>query len=189
MHIFDILLICVGLSMDNMAVAAASSCGKTVYSLKTSFKVALIFCLTGVICLLLGWFGGHYLEKYIGFWDHWVSFFVLLYIGGKMILNFFKSKDIETFSSYNLTNTRTLLILALATNIDVFAIGLTLSFYEVSLLLILAVLILCVCLFTLFGFTLGKKLGLIFGKRAELVGGLILVGIGIKILAQGLLSV
>ena len=189
MHIFDILLICVGLSMDNMAVAAASSCGKTVYSFKTSLKVALLFCLLGIVCFLFGWFGGHYLERYISFWDHWVSFFILLYIGGKMILNFFKKENRESCSSYNLTNTKTILILALATNIDVFAIGLTLSFYEISLRLVLSVLILCICLFTLFGFVLGKKLGLIFGKRAELMGGLILVGIGIKILVQGLLSV
>ena len=189
MHIFDILLICVGLSMDNMAVAAASSCGKTVYPLKISFKVALVFCMTGIICMLAGWFGGHYLDRYIGYWDHWISFFVLLFIGGKMILNFFKSKDMENCSVYNLTRTTTLLILAIATNIDVFAIGLTLSFYQISLVIVLSFLILCVCSFTLFGFILGRKLGILFGKRAELVGGLILVSIGIKILTQGLLSV
>jgi putative Mn2+ efflux pump MntP len=189
MNIFDVLFICIGLSMDNMAVAAASSCRGKYYPLKTNFKVASVFCLTGIICLLLGWFGGLYLEKYISFWDHWVSFFILLYIGGKMVLSFLKPEETAEFRTYDLTKIKTLVMLALATNIDVFAIGLTLSFYKVSLLLVLAVLTLCVCLFTLLGFTLGKKLGILFGKKAELIGGIILIIIGFKILIQGLLSV
>ena len=70
MNIFDILLICIGLSMDNMAVAIASSCTAKAASAKHNYKVALIFCLTGLICLLLGWYGCLYLEKYISMWDH-----------------------------------------------------------------------------------------------------------------------
>lgn len=187
MGFFDILLISVGLSMDNMAVAAASSCGSKSYPFKVSLKVAFTFCLTGVICLLLGFFGGTYLEKYISAWDHWLSFFILVYIGGKMTLNFFKKEESAT-CTYDLLKTKTLAMLALATNIDVFAIGLTLAFYQPSLALVLFVLSSCIICFTLLGFFMGKKMGLIFGKKAELIGGVILLIIAFKILIQGMLS-
>lgn len=188
MGFFDILLISVGLSMDNMAVAAASSCGSKNYPLKVSIKVALSFCLTGIICMLLGWFGGTYLEKYISAWDHWVSFFILIYIGGKMVLNFIKAEQVSA-STYNLLKTKTLIMLALATNIDVFAIGLTVAFYNPSLPLVLAVLSICIVIFTLFGFFMGRKMGAIFGKKAELIGGVILIVIAIKILLEGVFNV
>lgn len=188
MNIFDILLICIGLSMDNMAVAIAGSCTAKAVPSKHKYKVALIFCLTGLICLLLGWYGGLYLEKYINLWDHWASFFILGYIGGKMILNFFKTKDFSA-NCYDLSKAKTLFLLALATNIDVFAIGLTLSFYKVSLIFIAVFLSFCILCFTLIGFFAGKKLGLVFGKKAELIGGVLLIFIGFKILIQGLLSV
>ena len=188
MGFLDILLISIGLSMDNMAVAAASSCGSRDYSFKASLKVAVSFCLTGLICLLLGWFGGTYLEKYISSWDHWLSFFILIYIGGKMILSFFKPSQVDT-CAYNLMKTKTLIGLALATNIDVFAVGLTLAFYNTSLVLVLSVLSVCIIVFTLLGFFMGKKMGALFGKKAELIGGVILLIIAIKILIQGLLGV
>ena len=187
MNIFDILLISVGLSMDNMAVAIASSCGNKKDSAGKKYKVALTFCLTGVVCLLLGWYGGVHLEKYIQAWDHWVSFFVLLYIGGKMVLNFIKGEESPN-ASCDFSKIKTLFIMALATNIDVFAIGLTLSFYKVSLAFVLFCLSVCIILFTLLGFSMGKKMGLVFGKRAELFGGIILIVIGLKILIQGVLS-
>lgn len=185
MGIFDILLISVGLSMDNMAVAAASACGSKSYPLKVSIKVAFTFCLTGLICLLLGFFGGTYLEKYINSWDHFVSFFILVYIGGKMILSFFKKEQIAT-NTYDLLKTKTLVMLALATNLDVLAIGLTLAFYKVSLPLVLAVLSVCIISFTLLGFFMGKKMGALFGKKAELIGGVILIIIALKILLEGI---
>lgn len=186
MAFFDILLISIGLSMDNMAVAAASSCGSKNYSFKISIKVAVSFCLTGLICLLLGFFGGTYLEKYISSWDHWASFLILVYIGGKMVLNFFKPSQV---ACYDLLKTKTLIGLALATNIDVFAISLTLAFYQTSLSLVLAILSICIIIFTLMGFFMGRKMGAIFGKKADLMGGIILIVIGTKILIQGFLSV
>ena len=182
MGILDILLISIGLSMDNMAVAAASSCGSTAYPLKASIKVAISFCWVGLICLLLGWFGGTYLEKYISSWDHWVSFFILTYIGSKMILSFLKKSSV---CSCNLLKTKNILMLALATNIDVFAIGLTLAFYKASLTLVLLILSFCIVFFTLFGFFMGKKMGSFFGKKAEFIGGIILIIIAVKILLQG----
>ena len=188
MGILDILLICTSLSMDNMAVAIVHSCKGKQSPLGLNLKVALIFCLTGIACLLLGWYGGIHLEQYISFWDHWVSFFILFYIGGKMILNSLRQK--EPFGCCDeLIKTKVLFILALATNIDVFAIGLTLAFYKVSLILVMAILSVCILSFTLAGFFIGKKMGFLFGKKAELFGGFVLMAIGLKVLIQGLLAV
>lgn len=187
MGFFDILLVSIGLSMDNMAVAAASSCYGKAYSLKMSIKVAFLFSLTGLVCLLLGWFGGSCLEKYILSWDYCFSFFVLGYIGVKMVLNFFKTSQEAT--CYNLFKTKTLAGLALATNLDVFALGLTLSFYSLPLFWVSIILSLCIIVFTLLGFFMGKKMGVILGKKAEFIGGLILIIIAIKILLKGFFGV
>ena len=188
MGFFDILLISIGLSMDNMAVAVASSCNSKDYPLKNSLKVSLSFCLAGIFCMLLGWFGGVYLEKYISTWNHWVSFLILVYIGGKMVLNFVKAEQTSA-ATYDLIKIKTLIMLALATNIDVFAIGLTLGFYNPSLALVLLVLSACIISFTLFGFFMGRKMGVIFGKKAELIGGIILIIIAFKILLEGIFNV
>ena len=103
-----------------------------------------------------------------------------------MVLNFFKPSQV---ACYDLLKTKTLIGLALATNIDVFAISLTLAFYQTSLALVLAILSICIIIFTLMGFFMGRKMGAIFGKKADLMGGIILIVIGTKILIQGFLSV
>lgn len=186
MNIFDILLISVSLSMDNMAVAAASACSKKACSFHLAFKTALTFCLVGLICLLLGWYGGSYLKNYIDSWDHWLSFVILAYIGGKMIISSLKK---EESSSCDITKNRVLFVLAIATNIDVFAIGLTLAFYKVFLPLVMFLLGSFIICFTMGGFFMGKKMGKIFGRKAELFGGAILILIGVKILLQGIFAV
>lgn len=186
MNIFDILLICASLSMDNMAVAAASACSKKECSLGISFKTALAFSLTGLFFLLLGWWGGSYLKNYIDSWDHWVSFAILAYIGGKMLISSFKKEETSTC---NIIKLKVLLFLAVATNIDVFAIGLTLAFYKVCLPLVMLLLGSFIVCFTMGGFFMGKKMGQILGKKAEFLGGAVLILIGLKILLQGLFSV
>ena len=105
-----------------------------------------------------------------------------------MVLNYLRQK--ESFGCCDeLIKTKVLFILALATNIDVFAIGLTLAFYKVSLILVMAILSVCILSFTLAGFFIGKKMGFLFGRKAELIGGFVLMAIGLKVLIQGLLAV
>ena len=182
MKFLEILLICLSLSLDNFAVAASAGCGREDVNIKRIIKVCSGFVGAGVICLLFGFFGGKELGKIIGEYDHWAAFLILAYIGSKMILNIFK-KDAK--KSCPLTSFKTLMIMALATNIDVLAIGISLALYHVNIWLVLITLIACITAATLAGVYLGATLGAKLGKKAELCGGIVLLLISIKILIGG----
>jgi len=178
----DIIIISLSLSMDNMAVAAASACGN-----KTGgghvFKTALIFCLTGIVFMTAGFFGGVTLRDFISSWDHWLAFALLIYIGVKMAVESFHTE--ESCGKYDMTRVKTLIFLAVATNIDVLAAGVSMAFYRVNLIEVNAILAAFVFSFTVAGFLLGAKLGQRFGKKAELAGGIMLILLSLKIALNG----
>ena len=182
MNFWEILLICLSLSLDNFAVAASAGCNIKELPFIRVLKVCFAFVGAGIICLLFGFFGGKELGKIIGSYDHWAAFFILAYIGTKMILNTFKKEEKRTCP---LTSYKTLIIMALATNIDVLAIGISLALYKVNILLVLITLCACITTATLMGVYLGTMLGNKLGKKAECLGGLALLFISIKILIQG----
>lgn len=180
MNFLEILLICLSLSLDNFAVATSAGCGNKTLPLTRSLKVCLSFVGAGIICLLFGFFGGKGISKIIGNYGHWVAFFILAYIGSKMILNVFKKE--ENKNTCPLISFKTILLMALATNIDVLAIGIGLALYQVNIWLVLITLCICIIAATLLGIYLGTKLGTKLGKKAEICGGIILLLISIKIL-------
>ena len=182
MGFWEILLICLSLSLDNFAVAASAGCDNKALTITRIFKVCFAFMGAGVICLLFGFFGGKGLGKIIGDYDHWAAFFILAYIGTKMVLNVFKKSEEEHCP---LTSFKTVMIMALATNIDVLAIGISLALYQVNIWLVLITLCVCIITATLLGVRLGAILGKKLGKKAELCGGIVLILISIKILIQG----
>ena len=183
MKFFEILLICLSLSLDNFAVAASAGCDKKDLPFARIFKVCLAFVGAGIVCLLAGFFGGKELGKIIGDYDHWAAFFILAYIGTKMILNVFKKDD--GTNSCTLTSFKTLMIMALATNIDVLAIGISLALYKVNIWLVSVTLCTCIITATLIGVYLGTMLGTKLGRKAELCGGIVLLLVSIKILIGG----
>ena len=182
MEFWEILLICLSLSLDNFAVAASAGCDNKALTFQRILKVCLAFMGAGVICLLFGFFGGKEIGKIIGAYDHWAAFFILAYIGTKMISNVFKKSEEEHCP---LTSLKTVMIMALATNIDVLAVGISLALYQVNIWLVLATLCTCIIVATLLGVHLGTVLGKKLGKKAELCGGIVLLLISIKILIQG----
>ncbi len=187
MSIVDILFLAIGLSMDNMAVAAASACGgKNKVPPKHIAKVALLFCCVGLVFLTTGFLGGVKLQKFISGWDHWLAFFLLFYIGAKMIKeSFANAPETKACQKYDMTRFKTLLLLALATNIDVLAAGVSLAIYHVHLPQVLIIHGACILTATSVGFTIGQKLGSYFGKRVEFVGGATLIVLSLKILLNG----
>jgi len=182
MPFWEILLICLSLSLDNFAVSASAGCDEKDLPLKRILKVCFSFVGAGIICLLAGFYGGKELGKIIGDYDHWAAFFILAYIAIKMIINTFKKGEERPCP---LTSLKTVLIMALATNIDVLAIGISLALYKVNIWLVLATLCVCITMATSAGVLLGTMLGNKLGKKAELLGGLVLLAISIKILVQG----
>jgi manganese efflux pump family protein len=182
MGLLTLVLIAVGLCMDTFAISI--SCGICVRKerWRFGFRVAFIFGLCQAVMPVLGWLAGMGLKNFISAVDHWIAFGLLLLIGGKMIHESF----VLTEKTINPGKTRVLLVLALATSIDALAVGLSLGLLDVSIL-IPAVVIGCVTFVIAFlGVIAGHKAGAVIEKQAEVFGGLILIGIGVKILLEHL---
>ncbi|MDR0645765.1 MAG: manganese efflux pump [Elusimicrobiota bacterium] len=188
MNTLEIILISVSLSMDNMAVAAAIGSSDKKYTFAQIAKVAAAFAFAGIVCMIIGWICGVELRNIIASWDHWAAFLILCYIGVKMLKEASaKIKKIPQCVKTQALPLKTIITLALATNIDVFAAGVSLALYEVLLIKVLAVLTVFITSATAAGFSLGQKLGGKFGVAVEFIGGFILIALGNKILLESIL--
>jgi len=135
---------------------------------------------------LVGWFAGNTVQKYIQAFDHWVAFGLLAFIGGKMIFESFKRKETPAERSSDSTKGLSLFFLSVATSIDALAVGLSFAVLHVIILYPAIIIGLVAFLMTILGVKIGPILGQLVGKRAELLGGLILIFIGVKILFEHL---
>lgn len=183
-----ILLIAVSLALDAFAVAV--SCGISVpgFGLRQALRVGLWFGLFQCAMPLMGWLLGAGVSGYIRAVDHWVAFALLAFIGGRMAAGALEKscEAAETVPVGRLT-TRRLGLLALATSIDALAVGVSMAFMEDVDIRVAAVVIGAVAFgLSVCGGLLGRRLGRLFQRRAELAGGLALIGIGVHILWEHL---
>lgn len=132
---------------------------------------------------LIGWWAGSYILEFIKNFDHWVAFGMLAFVGGRMIWESFH----ETEKKSDITKWRFLFLLAIATSLDALAVGLSFAFLNANVLVASITIGVVAFIITLVGFLAGKKLGELVGKRAEIIGGVILIIIGIRILIEHLL--
>lgn len=186
MGLLELILIAVGLSMDAFAVAVCKGLNMTRINYRHGFLIALFFGVFQALMPLLGWLLGTQLSDYITAIDHWVAFFLLLFIGGKMVLDTFGDGEGEDGCTDTL-NIRELLILAVATSIDALAVGITFALLQ-DTNIVLSVTLIGVITFALSfaGVLIGNKFGNKFEKKAQLAGGIILILIGAKILLEHL---
>ena len=183
--ILSVVLIAIGLSMDCFAVAIGGSVTMKSLSVWKVLRTSLSFGIFQTIMPVIGWFAGQTVVNLISDYDHWIAFALLAYVGGKMVCESFHGEN-EDESQTDITSGFALISLSVATSIDALAVGLSFAFIEVGITEP-SIIIGAVCFaITATGFLLGRTLGAIFGKRAELVGGLVLIGIGIKILVEHL---
>ncbi len=175
-----LILIALALSMDALAVALARGVAVRQMRFRQAFRVGLFFGLFQALMPMLGWLAGGELRDFISGLDHWVAFGLLAIIGGKMIGESFRRKDAA--GAAGPTGLGTLLLLSVATSIDALAVGLSLSLLRVPIVGP-ALLIGCVTfVLSLLGGLIGSRVGCFCGNKIEALGGLILVGLGIKIL-------
>lgn len=184
MNLVEILLVAVGLAMDAFAVAMgvgslASSTGP-----RPTFRLSFHFGLFQFLMPVLGWIVGSGVARYIEAVDHWVAFGLLALVGVRMVRSGL-DPDGEGFKT-DPTRGRTLVMLSVATSIDAFAIGLGLAMLEINIVYPSTIIGIVAAGFTLLGLVLGNRLGEWFGKRMEVIGGAILIGIGLRILFQHL---
>lgn len=184
MNFITILMIAIGLSMDSLAVSISGGICMKPFCIKKSFKMALVMGGFQGGMTLLGWALGINFSSYITNVDHWIAFVLLAYLGGKMIYESFKAEN-ETITT--LSN-KTLFTLGIATSIDALAVGVSMAFLKTGILFPATVIALTTFLLSLSGVLCGFRFGKIKGFKVELLGGVILIGIGIKILAEHMLG-
>ncbi len=176
----SILAIAIALSADCFAVAVSGSIARKNSSAGV-FRVSSSFGFFQALMPLLGWLAGRTVVDYIGNYDHWVAFALLTLIGGHMIWESFRSVS-EHRKEVDITKGLLLLTLAVATSIDALAVGLSFAFLRVNMAVASLTIGTVAFVVTTTGFMIGQKAGKLLGKRAEAIGGLILLGIGLRIL-------
>jgi len=185
MDIISILLIAVGLSMDAFAVSVTGGATLADERLKSALLAALFFGGFQAFMPVIGWLGGLEFSDFVTGFDHWIAFILLALIGGKMISESMKDGPSDRAAA-NLLDLRLLTLLAIATSIDALAVGVTFAFLDVSIIVPVIVIGIVTFVLSFLGVYIGNRFVGFFEKRIEIVGGLILIGIGLKILLEDL---
>ena len=184
-----LLGIAVGLAMDAFAVAIATGIALGKVSGRQTFRLAFHFGLFQFLMPVIGYLAGMTVEWWMKAYDHWLAFVLLGFIGGKMVYEGIWGGEEEGNGGKDPTRGMSLVLLSVATSIDALAVGVSLGVLHTDRIVYPGIVIgIVACTFTAAGLHLGKRLGTVFGKRMEVAGGLVLIGIGVKILFDHLLA-
>ena len=175
--------IAVALAMDAFAVALATGLALSVMNGRHLFRLGFHFGLFQAMMPVIGWLAGMTIQAWIAAYAHWVAFFLLAFVGTKMIYEAFADHGEEDLIR-DPTRGWSLIILSVATSIDALAVGLTLAILNVSVWVPSLVIGVVAGVLTVVGMLLGRRISGIWGKRVEVFGGLVLCGIGVKILLE-----
>ncbi len=184
MGILNLLLLAVGLSMDAFAVSICKGLTLPKMDWKKAVTAGIYFGGFQALMPLLGYWAGTTFEHLVTSVDHWVAFGLLVFIGGKMIVESFE-KDKPADPSFGF---RPMLLLAVATSIDALAVGITFAFLQTSIWLAVSLIGVTTFVFSAAGVKIGNAFGNRWQSKATLLGGIILVGIGVKILVEHLVG-
>lgn len=187
MNFASILALAVGLSMDATAVAAAKGLSAAELKARHVALVALLFGGFQAGMPLLGWGLGAWVGPWMDAWSHWVAFALLGAIGGKMIHESRQADDQEGKEGGDPFALKPMLLLAVATSIDAFAVGVTLPMLRAPMAVSLATIGLTTALLSALGLAAGRRFGAMLGRRLDMGGGVLLVALGAKILLERLL--
>ncbi|PKH26908.1 hypothetical protein CIG19_03710 [Enterobacterales bacterium CwR94] len=179
MNLSATLILAFGMSMDAFAVSIGKGAALHKPRWREALRTGLIFGVIEAITPLIGWGIGSLASKYVMQWDHWIAFALLAFLGGRMILEGCRSGEndapIERHGFW------LLVITAIATSLDAMAVGVGLAFLQVNILHTALLIGLATFMMTTLGIMLGRYIGPLLGKRAEILGGVVLIGIGISI--------
>lgn len=174
------------MSTDAFAAALGRGAGMLKPRLAEALKIGLIFGVVEAITPAAGWLLGSVASKYIEAYDHWVAFFLLLCLGAHMIYKSFQADDEDDAGDSNKKGILGIALTGLATSIDAMAVGVGLAFIDVNIIVVALVIGFCTFVMVTIGIMAGRALGSLIGKRAEMVGGLILIAVGSTILYEHL---
>ena len=187
MDVLSVFVIAIGLAMDAFAVSMSHGIALKDIRLRHIFRFGIYFGVFQFIMPLLGYLGGRTLSTYITAIDHWIAFGLLSVIGGKMLYETFgRQEECVPCSADEVLSFKKMLLLAIATSIDALAVGISFAVIETDIITACTIIGLVAFVLSCVGVCIGKKVGCVFQKSAERLGGIILIGIGIKILVEHL---
>lgn len=184
MNLLTIIIIAIGLAMDAFAVSVVSGAASKQFQVKHALRMAFFFGAFQAIMPVVGWLAGRTIHGFIDNYDHWVAFGLLSCIGCKMIYESFKITKIE--KSFGPESILLLVGLSVATSLDALAVGISLAFFVEKIWGVVIIIGVVTLILSYIGVYVGQKLGHFFENRIEVLGGIILIGIGVKILFESL---
>lgn len=180
--IWMILLVAIGLAMDCFAVSLGIGASPNPCTRRSIFRLSFHFGLFQGGMTLLGWLLGSTVVNLIAGFDHWIAFALLAWVGGRMVLEGLHGRDAEPQMECNdPTRGSSLVMLSIATSIDALGVGLSLALLKVNILAASLMIGAVSLIMTVVGLTGGNRLSRRFGKGIEVLGGLVLIGIGLRI--------
>lgn len=186
MQLLTISLMGIGLAADALAVSLTSGLLIKRIKLNKALKIALFFGIFQTLMPILGWLMGLGFREFVSAIAHWVAFFLLGWLGGNMIYEALKEEGEE--EAFNPLDNSTLFGLAIATSIDALAAGVGLSVLKLSLPLTVTLIGLITFILCFLGVLIGHRFGHFCQGKVEILGGLILIGIGTKILVENMMQ-
>lgn len=188
MSIISIILTAIGLSMDAFAVSLIMGLKASKEERgKIALKAGIYFGGFQALMPLVGWLLGVKFTKYIESIDHWIAFFLLIIIGGKMLVDSLKDEEeaagVEEIDAHS---NRRFLILAVATSIDALAVGISCAFLNINIITVISIIGIITFVFSTIAVYIGKAFGNVLKDKAGIIGGIILILIGFEILIDHL---
>lgn len=182
--LLTVTLISIGLAMDASAVSLGIGTSRQIATQRGKIRLAAHFGIFQSGMTALGWLVGETVVRYVKGFDHWIAFILLGYVGINLIRAGLSNNG-KAFDQDPSTG-KTLVILSFATSIDAFAVGLSIAFLKVPVLLSVTMIGIVSLLLSAVGLFAGIRLGQTFGKRMEFIGGIILIGIGVRVVVTHL---
>ena len=182
MNVSATILLAFGMSMD--AFAASIGKGATLHKPKFSeaLRTGLIFGAIETLTPLVGWGMGMLASQFVLEWNHWIAFILLVFLGGRMIVEGFRGDSDEACEAPHRHGFWLLVTTAFATSLDAMAVGVGLAFLQVSIVTTALAIGCATFIMSTLGMMVGRFIGPLLGKRAEILGGIVLIGIGSEIL-------
>jgi len=183
MAITELILLAIGLSMDASAMSISNSLCIKKIRIKHVLQMSIIFALFQGLMPLIGYYAANAFADVINQFDHWIAFILLAIIGGRMLYEAITSETQKDCSLFLLTF-KLLLVQAIATSIDALAVGVSISALNVNIFYAISIISIITFICCTIAILIAKRFGNLLGKRADIVGGLILIAIGLKIFIE-----
>jgi len=181
MGIIEIILVAIGLAMDAFAVAICKGLAIRKINIQKILKIGIWFGIFQALMPILGFYLGNTFARFMKAASHWIAFILLTWIGGNMIKEA-RQKEKETVNEE--TSFKAMLPFAIATSIDALTVGVTFSFLQVNIIVAALWIGIITFILSILGVKIGNRFGNQYEKKAQIVGGIILIALGSKSLLE-----